>query len=97
VSYREPPAVLPSLRTLVIPSGTLRAMVLLDAQTTASNIDAALAAVDDLRGEEDTRARAAAAPCPEASPWSFDGPAPRWFFPPPPKNGPRYPPANVPE
>jgi hypothetical protein len=96
MSYRDPPAVLPSRRVL-IPSAMLRGMVMLDARTTAQNIDASLAAVDDVSREEDARARAAAAPCPEASPWSFDGPAPRWFFPPSPKNGPRYPPANVPE
>jgi hypothetical protein len=85
VSYRAPPAVLPSLRDLADLPGT-RLM-----WPPGSPID------DELSRERGARWDAEHAPCPDASPWSYDGPAPRWFFPPPPKDGPRYPPANVPE
>lgn len=77
-TYRAPPAVLPSLRSWPGP-------LTLCATSNAEDIRRAVAAVvEGFAPEQAARDRAAFAPCPEASPWRFDGPVPRWYIPPPP-------------
>ena len=89
MSYRAPPAVLPSLRSL----GEEPTETILLIRAVAALVDhhGDAAAVER---ETSARARAAAAPCPEASTWRFDGPVPPWL---PPPHRPRacHPPFNA--
>lgn len=81
--YRAAPRPLPSLRPVL----RYDAFDFMLAQPDAymdEQWDESTAMLDADHREKMARQAAREVPCPESSPWTFDGPAPRWYTIPPP-------------